>query len=159
MNTVRFDRWTLRCDREATRQAYQQISQGAPEKCGCDPCKNFLAQRQSLYPEAALLLFDQLGINPGREAEIYHNAKMASGLHLYGGWFHLVGEIDKGADALVPVSPTAGTFALVTVSGCFKLGFSSHIGLAARQFAGKPLVQAEFSVEIPWVTAAAEPLC
>jgi hypothetical protein len=157
MNIVRFGRWTLRCDSLATAQAYHAITQGAPERCGCDPCKNFAAQRQSLYPDTVAALLKQLGINPGREAETYHNARMPSGLHLYGGWFHFVGSIQEGEDAYVPVTPNAGTFALEAVGEHFKLGFSSRAALPAPSFQGKSLVQVEFAVEIPWVISAAEP--
>jgi hypothetical protein len=157
LGVVRFGRWTLQCDHVVTGRAYEQVLKGAPERCGCDPCKNFVAQRQSIYPAAVTSLFDQLGIDPSREAEIYHNARMPSGLHLYGGWFHFVGSIEKGGDAFVPVAPNAGSFALEPVGEHFKLGFSAHIGLAPPSFAGRPLVQVEFSAEIPWVISATEP--
>ena len=157
MDLVRFGRWTLRCDRAATEEAYRQVLQGAPERCGCDPCKNFVAQRQSIYPAAVVSLFDQLGIDLAREAEIYHNGRMPSGLHHYGGWFHFVGSIERGEDALVPVTAGGGTFALESVSEHFQLGFSAHIALAAPSFSGKALVQVEFAAEIPWAISAAEP--
>lgn len=90
---AQFGRWTLRLDVESTRRAYRSIEVGSPESCGCDPCLNFAANRQRNFPTAIVKFLVAAGVPIDREAEIFHNAQLSSGLHFYGGWFHFVGEI------------------------------------------------------------------
>jgi hypothetical protein len=99
VQSVRFGRWEISSDAESTRKVYASISIGGPEECGCEPCLNFAAARAGIYPAEVLALFEKLGIAPNREVEIYHMARLSSGKHLYGGWFHFVGSILSGADA------------------------------------------------------------
>jgi hypothetical protein len=42
--------WLLHCDPEATWAAYGRIENGAPERCSCDHCLNFIAQRDQILP-------------------------------------------------------------------------------------------------------------
>src|SRR6266851_7468631 len=99
MESVHFGRWELSCDPESTRKAYAAISIGGPEECGCQPCLNFAAARTQIYPPNVLALLLNLGISSNREVEIYYMARMESGRHLYGGWFHFVGPMVWVADA------------------------------------------------------------
>ena len=82
MRTLSFARWSLSSDMESTKERCAGLTIGAPEQCGCEPCRNFAAQRGEVYPAAALQLFENLGIEANREAEIYHMARLKSGKHL-----------------------------------------------------------------------------
>jgi hypothetical protein len=104
-----------------------------------------------------LQLFGYLGISPSRETEIYHMARLKSGKHLYGGWFHFVGSITSGPDAAKEVAQNIWHPDLAETSEHFRLGFSSRLGLVRESFKGAPLVQLEFTAEVPWVLAAPEP--
>jgi hypothetical protein len=84
-------------------------------------------------------LFGELGINYERDAEIYHTARMESGLHLYGGWFHFIGSISKQ-----PEGPAK-------VDEHFTIDFLLDRALAAKSFENQPLVQVEITAEVPWV--------
>jgi hypothetical protein len=109
MREINFARWKVQADPESTRAACAAIANGAPETCGCEPCKNFAAQRSEAYPPQALDLFNSLGIVSNREAEVYHLARLESGNHLYGGWFHFVGAILEGGNAQRQVSENVGS--------------------------------------------------
>ena len=157
MEAIRFGRWELVADPEATREAYINVPKGGPEECPCEPCKNFIAARKRIYPAEVLALFDKLGISFSREAEVYHMAPLQSGKHLYGGWFHLVGSILSGADAAKPIAENLWQPALEKVNDDFSLGFSSRIELLRKPFEGKPIVQVEFTANVPWVISSPEP--
>jgi hypothetical protein len=157
MNTIRFGRWELSCDPESTRKAYAALSQGSPEKCGCEPCLNFAAARDQIYAPDVRALFANLGISSNREAEIYYMARLESGRHLYGGWFHFVGTIVSGADAAKQVGERTWQPDLERTTDDFSLGFSSRVALVRKPFAGLPLVQLEFTARVPWVLMSPEP--
>jgi hypothetical protein len=77
-------RWKIASDAESTRKAHAATLLGGPEECGCTLCLNFAAQRTETYSPAIMQLFQQLGIEANREAEICHMARLQSGRHFYG---------------------------------------------------------------------------
>lgn len=157
MQSVQFGRWEISSDAESTRRAYASVSIGGPEECGCEPCLNFAAVRAQIYPANVLYLFEELGISPNREVEIYHMARLSSGRHLYGGWFHFVGSILSGADAATQVAENLWQPNLEVADENLSLGFSSRLELVREPFAGLHLVQLEFTAKVPWVLASTEP--
>jgi len=157
MESINFGRWKLTCDPESTRKAYAVVPMGSPEECGCEPCLNFIAARQQIYKPDVLELFRKLGISHDREVEIYHMARLGPGRHLYGGWFHLVGSIVSGADAARQIAENTWQPHLEKTSDSFSLGFRSQIELVRPPFKNLPLVQLEFTVEVPWILDRAEP--
>jgi hypothetical protein len=154
---IRFARWELEADPEATREAYANVPKSGPEECSCEPCKNFIAARERVYPAEVLAFFEKLGIPFDREAEVYHMARMESGKHFYGGWFHFVGSILSGADAAKRVAENVWRPDLEKVTEDFSLGFSSRAELLRKSFEGKPIVQVEFTASVPWVISGLEP--
>jgi hypothetical protein len=139
MTQFAYRNWLFECDPSSTRTAYQQIAHGGAEECGCAGCRNFLAQRDEVFPEEVLKLFAELGVDWRRDAEIYHQAKLESGSHLYGGWFHFIGKIQKQ-----PPGPTQ-------IREGFTIDFIPARHLAAASFADEPLVQVEIAVGLPWI--------
>ncbi|HEV3259366.1 MAG TPA: hypothetical protein VG013_21045 [Gemmataceae bacterium] len=150
MERVVFGRWRLCCDREATRRAYKFIEIGGPEACGCCHCRNFAAARGQVYPGEVRSLFEELGIDSCREAEVYQMGRLASGLHLYGGWFHCLGRIEQEGKEV-------GKFDLEGGTGPFNLFFHDKPALVPGPFQGLPLLQLEFTAEVPWVLQESEP--
>jgi hypothetical protein len=157
LESVHFGRWRISCDAESTRKAYASVASGGAEECGCQPCLNFAAARAQIYPPHVLALFEKLGISADREVEVYHLARLSSGRHLYGGWFHVVGLILSGADAAKQVAGNLWQPDLEEIDENFSLGFSSRLGLVRRAFAGLTLVQLEFTAKVPWVHSSTEP--
>jgi hypothetical protein len=138
------------------RNAYAAIAVGGPEGCGCTHCLNFAAQRSEIYPPAGFELLDRLGIPLNREAEIYHMARLESGMHFYGGWFHFVGSILSGADAAKQIGQNLWQPDLQAQSELFSLGFSVRTEHVREPFKGLPLIQFEFTANVPWVINAQE---
>jgi len=157
LKSLEYGRWKISSDATATGIAYAKLTAGSPEECGCEPCCNFAAQRNKTYSTATLALFESLGIASNREAEIYHMARLESGKHLYGGWFHFVGSIIFGADAAKQVSENIWQPDLESESDNFSLGFTSRVHLIREPFNGLQLVQLEFTAQIPWILEAKEP--
>jgi hypothetical protein len=139
MDKIDYREWIFDCDVEATQQAYESILVGGLEGCSCSGCRNFLEQRKSVFPQEVVNLFGELGINYERDAEIYHTARMESGLHLYGGWFHFIGSISQQPDGPAKVGEH------------FTIDFLVDRALAAKSFENQPLVQVEITAEVPWV--------
>jgi len=154
---ISFARWELACDPAVTRELYGSVKSGAPEACGCAPCRNFVAAREQVYPAQVLNLFDDLGIAPDREAEVWHTHRVEPGKHHYGGWFHFVGKLTTGPDAQTQMAPNAWKIDLEVIEGDFRLGFTNQIGLLRRPFGGYPIVQLEFDTIAPWLLGEAEP--
>jgi hypothetical protein len=143
MTKITYRDWILDCDVEATRVGYQTIAVGGAESCDCAGCRNFLAQRECVYPAEVLNLFDELGVNYKRDAETYHTARLEPGLHLYGRWFHFVGAI-----LTEPIGPA-------TLNN-FTIDFFPDRALAAKAFENQRLVQIEITVKLPWVLSEPE---
>jgi hypothetical protein len=144
MTEITYRDWKFECDVKATRRAYETISAGGVETCECSECKNFLAQRDSVFPAEIMTLFDSLAVNYKRDAEIYHIARQHLGFHRYGGWFHFVGNILKE-----PIGPAHLDH--------FTVDFVPDRSLAAKAFEDYPLVQIEITAEIPWVLTKERP--
>ena len=51
MRTLKTEMAVISCDYEGTVRVYSQIDIGGPEECGCDDCLNFVAARDTVYPE------------------------------------------------------------------------------------------------------------
>ncbi|MGD9587707.1 MAG: hypothetical protein AB7Q37_08565 [Pyrinomonadaceae bacterium] len=137
--------WILSCDVDATREAYEGIDFGGAEACDCYLCRNFLLTRPRVFSAEILDLFAKLGIDHRKEAESYHIAPIANGLHLYGAWFHFVGQIVQQPD-----SPTK-------LSEHSTIDFFAKRDLAAESFANKPLVQVELTLTVSWLLDEEEP--
>ena len=150
MDRVKFRRWELCTDREATQEAYRRIHQGGPETCDCAYCRNFVAARERVYPKKVLELFDALGIPFNKEVEVYELGRLGSGFRLYGGWFHCFGQVEV---ADTPVSD----FDLQDGMAPFELSFHARPSLVPDCFQGSPLIQVEFHAQAPWVLEEIEP--
>jgi hypothetical protein len=143
MTQIKYRDWILDCDVEATRVGYETISAGGVEVCDCAGCRNFVAQRDSVYPAEVLNLFNELGVNYKRDAETYHTARLEPGVHLYGSWFHFVGAIVKE-----PIGPAT--------LNSLRIDFIPDNALAAKAFENQPLVQIEITLKLPWVLSGPE---
>src|SRR5262245_57758370 len=138
--------WEILYDRAATRAAYSRITAGGAERCNCAPCRNWVLSRHELLPVKFKELLDRLGIPIERDAEVYHNARLESGLHSYGGWYHFVGTVVRGErERLPPLSlpPLA-------------VGFCSRAALVPEEFRDHPVVQLEFHADVHWLSDVPE---
>jgi hypothetical protein len=147
METLEFPGWVVGYDAEATARATSEVPAGGADSCDCDHCQNWVRTRDQVVPNTVKSLLHQLGIPLNRDAEVYHNGRLPSGLHSYAGWFHFVGCIDFGYRE---------SSKAVAVDG-FDIWFSAELALVPTQLEGLKLVQLEFSGEVPWLTDLPEP--
>ena len=156
MDIAQIGRWKIQCDPEATREAFLRVPHGSPESCGCADCLNFAAARHRAYPSPVLSIFNQLGIDSQKESEIWHTHRDEKGLHHYGGFFHFIGAIESGRDAMVKMNGH-GTYDFEPIGELFEWGLTSETALVPNSFAGSPVIQFEFAARIPWVVEMPEP--
>ena len=145
-------RWEIEHDPAATRACYAQIPVGAG--CDCATCRNFIAV-DSAFPSEFRSLAELLAIDLTKPAEIVHYNREDSGLHFYGGWFHIVGSIISGEDAL-----QNGRILLERLLPNFELGFRRHtvvVDDAFLVYRSDSLIQIEFQTKLPWIIRDAEP--
>ncbi len=139
MTEIIFHDWILECDVDAARETYQKVSQGSVETCGCIYCKNFLALRDELFQGELLELLNNLGVDYRKDVEIYHQAKLEKGKHLYAGWFHSIGKVKQNGNVVI-------------LKNELKVYFIENNDLMFDEFEGKDLIQIEFeNVVLPWV--------
>ena len=108
------------------------------------------------FPEAFRAIAARLGIDVSKPAELCHCGREPSGLHVAGGWFHLVGRILAGSDAWVNAGGDAWTLAPEELVKGFEFGFTARLALVPEPFRGRSVVQLEFSTRVPWVIADVE---
>ena len=128
----------IRHDGKRTRTAYAAMKYGSAERCGCAYCRNFLAQRSTVYPEKFRLLLDQLGIESEKESHVYECGPKGSILE-YGGWFYLAGELVEAGERMTDAGP-----------GFQYLFRASHSPTALGDF-GENVLALEFSTKLSWV--------
>ena len=81
-----------------------------------------------------------VGIDPRKDAEVYHNARIAPGRHDYGGWYHFIGTLGEiGESTPVKLGPL------------FSVGLCPASAARLPSLEGKQVVQLEFHAEaVPW---------
>jgi hypothetical protein len=146
--------WQIACDPDATRLAYAPLPIGTD--CSCDQCRNFNAAAGRTFPPAFITLAESLGIDPAKPAELCHWTREPSGLYLTGGWFHFVGHIVSGADAMQHPDGT-GTIQYQVLAPGVEIGLTGHVGLVPGTFSGLAICQLEFQTHVPWVLADVVP--
>jgi hypothetical protein len=139
--------WHFRSDRDATAAAYDHVAAGNSATCTCRHCRNFLLVRDAVFPVGFKELLASLGVDPAKDAEVYHEGRLGPDRHCYGGWYHFIGVLD-----------VTGDFAPVQ----FGEGFITYLCDASaprlEPFKDRAVVQLEFRAEnVPWRLNEAEP--
>lgn len=153
---LRIGRWEIECDQEGTARCYSELPLG-PE-CDCDDCRNFMAALDYAFPPRSAAFIASLGVDRRKPAELAHYGE-ESGLHITGGWFHLVGEIRSGADAWIPLGENSRSAAFEKLADEIEFGFTCQLALVRDPFKLHPVIQLEFATRVPWVIAAPKPEC
>jgi len=138
MTEITFHDWILECDVDATRETYQKVSQGSAEICDCIYCKNFLILRDNLFQGEFLELLNNLGVDYRKDVEIYLQATLEKGKHLYAGWFHSIGKVKQNGNVVI-------------LKNELQVYFMQNKDLMFDEFEGKDLIQIEFvNAVLPW---------
>jgi hypothetical protein len=133
---------TIRYDRDSTVRIYASTTNGWAERCGCVGCRNYLAQRDEIYPPVFRELLDRLGIEPNKEAEVVADGPLKNGLYHYGGWFFLVGVV------------TAGEHISEVCDSPYFSFFFTRVAPCPKEFRGvEPRIAIEFEAHFKWISA------
>jgi hypothetical protein len=90
---------------------------------------------------------NELGIDPRKDAEVYHSARLSPGKHLYGGWYHFVGTLEE-----------TGDFPTVDFGSDFSAWMRRASAPRLPSLKEVPVVQLEFSAKaVPWLLEEPEP--
>ncbi len=146
---VQYRDWEFYSDKEITEQTYKEFEHSGAESCGCDYCKNFIAQRETVFPYEIKELLTGLGVDYRKEIDISEFARLKNGLHYYSGWFQFKGGF-KGQDCTVPFQNGGHTYDLTKITDNFSIGFRHDNSLTPFKDK-KGLVQIEFDCHLPWV--------
>jgi hypothetical protein len=130
-----------RHDRTCTVEAYKKILVPWTQQCPCGFCRNFGLQRETAYPPSFLKLLSQLGIDVGKEGEVYDLGPASVGERRYGGWFFFCGELLELGEKL---RTQDGISYFVTGPG--KMPSPNP-----RNAFGEYPLALDFTTEIPWV--------
>jgi hypothetical protein len=123
-------------DPEATSGYYKNCKLSGSEECACSMCNNYIAQRKRVLTEEHVAFISQFGIDPYKEIEVWE-ASLGPNEHFYGGWFFVVGNIEKvGAE-----------FEIQNV----KFNFSEFKTYTVDWFPAKSIFELNFSTTLPWV--------
>lgn len=138
MEELRLGDQLARYDREATIAAYKLLTIGDAERCNCVYCRNFAAQRTTVYPENFRALLLRLGIDPNKEGEVWDMVGADDRkIRPIGGWLYFVGElVEKGESSVA--------------EGDFKYWFQTSFPRPPKCF-GDQVAAIEFMTDIPWV--------
>jgi len=138
---LEFGQWRYSVDRAATEAAYAREPAGGAVTCTCVGCRNFVAARNQIFPPRFVEFLESLGIDPAKEADAYHTARMAPGRHHYGGWYHFIGTLES-----------TGDFAPVDFGDGFTSWMRAAVAPRLESFRTAPVVELEFSTDrAPWV--------
>lgn len=102
-------------------------------------------------PKSVMQIFDTFGIDPRKEGEVSQYYEDDDGLHLYGGFYHIVGRLVEGPDCWVKSEDNLEqlTNELYEIDG-FTFGFTYGLSLLPENFP-MPALQLEFQGKLPWV--------
>src|SRR5258708_23572764 len=139
MTELRLGDQLVSYDRDATVAAYAQLQRGSAEMCGCSVCRNFLAQRDKLYPQHFLKLLDHMGIDLTKEGDLYEDGPMADNVQPSAGWFYFVGELVEAGERLMVIRENFQ---------CFIRGAGAT---SVTRLFGDSVCALEFTTRIPWI--------
>jgi len=111
---------------------------GDADRCGCVHCRNFAAQRDTVYPHEFRTLLTLLGIDPSKEGEVYDKVgPFDVRLRPTGGWFYFVGQLIEPGEKLIQ-------------DGDFQYWFQPSFPRPPVCF-GESVGAIEFSLDVTWV--------
>ncbi|QOG04251.1 hypothetical protein [Flavobacterium sp. MDT1-60] len=150
MEIVQFKDWRFEVDKTLTLETYSSVNGGGADSCPCSDCKNYIQNRENVFPEEVKTLFLNLGVDYNKEVEICSLQILPNGLHHIAGWFHFKGKIIDGKNCKKDIENEAFHIELTSIGNNFSIGFCEQSSLTF--FKNKNgLIQVEFEAHIPWV--------
>lgn len=142
MKELKIHNWILEVD---VKNTYEQYKNKEWDLCDCTYCLNFF---QAMKTTSSKLtdLFNSLGIIPSKCVHLSEFGPTESGLYLYMGCYHIIGRIKEGK----PVDTSSWDDHNVAEIDNFSFVFSKDLIFVPGSMPS-PVVQLDFSVEVPWV--------
>ena len=150
MEIVQFKNWKFEVDKTLTIETYSNIVTSGAESCLCNDCKNYIENRQNVFPDEIKKLFLNLGIDFNKEVEVLSYQILPNGLHHIAGWFHFKGKISDGKDCKNDIENEVFQIELTNIGNNFSIGFCEQSSLTFFKNKDR-LIQVEFEAYIPWV--------
>lgn len=148
MREFTFGPYRLMADIEATRAWYE--AHPLPwVTCDCAGCRNFIQAVKAL-PPAVTDFFTALGLDPEKPAEVCVDRGDRESC-LYGGWYHLAGELTAGGP---PPGRLCGAW-LAPAEGV-EIAFGPECHLLPEDFP-RPCVQLNLEWRLPWLLEEKNP--
>lgn len=148
MRDFAFGPYRLMADIEATRAWYE--AHPLPwVTCDCAGCRNFVQAVKAL-PPAVTDFFTALGLDPEKPAEVCVDRGDRESC-LYGGWYHLAGELTAGGP---PPGRLCGAW-LAPAEGV-EIAFGPECHLLPEDFP-RPCVQLNLEWRLPWLLEEKNP--
>jgi hypothetical protein len=132
---------SIRYDRQATAAIYNTITSGGAEECGCIGCRNFAAQRETIYPASFRDLLQLMGIDPAKDAEVYDVGPFPGGTYVYEGRFYFIGEVIAAGERNVGSLEGPDSFEF----------FFTRSGPRHPAFRSKDAIAIEFTTRVNWI--------
>ena len=128
MERVTIESWVIDFDRTATVAAYEAVSVGSAEDCGCAECENWMVQRVHAYPSRFSQLLMTLGIDQRKETDVtgWEGGVAYPGSNRYTGEFAFVGQLVSGPEYYVPALGGGYNFHHVELEPGFNVGFANE---------------------------------
>ena len=121
---INFRDWSFEGDRTLTVETYRTLGISGGETCACNYCKNYVADREKLFPKEIFNLFDDLGIDFKKEVEMGYYDILPNGLYNIGGWYHFKGKVLTGKDYRINKTDTGYSLDLTAITDNFFIGFA-----------------------------------
>jgi hypothetical protein len=148
-NSLQIGRWRISFDPALTAELYAQTPAFA---CECTDCANFRAAVDDAFSSPFLSLLRQLGVDRRKPAELCHYGTSGEPMPTQG-WFHFVGHLESGADAWHLADENTYSLDPEPFPGIKSIGFTSRLSQVPKRLQGHPVVQLEFEMIVPWITA------
>lgn len=157
---IEYGPWTADVDCVATSTLYQRRTESGTDRCACSECRNFATLRRQAYPQVVRELFSKIGVDFQKETEVHHYGRLPCGLHVYRGWFQVVGRLKDGPDAWVRTGGEYWQRHFHRSSPAFEMGLHEKCNApdCPSDFAGVRYVELDFYVLLPWKIDEPEPL-
>ncbi len=149
IKSIDFHGWRFRIDPVRTLAAYSQSDARRAEDCACSCCRNWIAQRDIEYPLDLVQFLEMVGVDPHKEAEVWEAGPLDRGYSFNSGWWHFIGEVEGKGEVAIKLDPQRfGKGRDWSVSF-----FAGKTDLKIDTLPDSPIVQVEYSVNLPWVLA------
>ncbi len=148
---VAFGNYTIDVNVEKTRKFYLTAKR-VTGRCSCDGCLNY-EKAIGVLPESIKAFFDNLGIDMKKVCECYVNTANKDGTLLYGGFYHICGILITGESAWRRISENKSVWndeTAFAITDYFHVSVQNDVYLLEDNFP-LPVIQLEFSADIPWV--------